>query len=390
MKKIIFILILCFAFSVSSNACLNYYYTLDKEGHLHSAGEGTDLLRPFNKNFNTELIVSKMVKLETKMKLEHSYMLLSDYSVSLLKLGKTKEALEILDELYFHYPNEYKIASNLGTAYELNGQVDSALKYIKRGLQLNPNDHGGSEWIHVRILETKLNLAKDSVWLKTHTVLQLSEKQKTDTLVQKQILIQVQERFPFCKGQDPIMASLFEDMGDISANLNSIEYAKVFYQIAKEYYGNTSESLSDKVRQMQKLSDKYSVVTAPHWGRSDGGEGENVKLGTISYKTLIGDNDLNNYQINWSKINMDVKSLLAEVNLSLTVQQARDSALKNQTEDLKLNSDSSSLKEFNEADPSAEQSPVKSKAILIILCAAIGGGLMGFVLSRIAKKRRNK
>lgn len=53
-----------------------------------------------------------------------------------MKLGKADVALEILKELNYHYPNEYKIVANLGTAYELNAELDSALKYIKKGIKL--------------------------------------------------------------------------------------------------------------------------------------------------------------------------------------------------------------------------------------------------------------
>src|ERR1044072_359909 len=237
MKKRFCILVFCLGIIFPVTACLNYYYTVDRAGMLHFAGE---VKLPFNTNFNKELIVAGLKRLEGKMQKEHSYMLLSDYAVGLLKLGKTKEAVDLLAELYRHYPNEYQIASNLGTAYELNGQNDSALKYIKRGMELNPNDHEGSEWIHVKILETKLKLAADSNWLKTHSVLELTPVQKVDSNVRKQLLIQLQERFPFSPGPNAIMANLFIDLGDLYANTSSIEYAKLFYQIANTYYGDKS------------------------------------------------------------------------------------------------------------------------------------------------------
>lgn len=389
MKKSFFVLFFCFAFALSSTACLNYYYTIDKDGGLHFAGEGEDLLQPFNKNFDTKLVASQMHKLEKKMKQEHSYMLLSDYAVSLMKIGQAKAALDILVELSAAYPEEYKIASNLGTAYELNGQVDSALKYIRRGLQLNPNDHAGSEWVHVKILETKQQLAKDPAWLQSHTVLGLSEKQKQDSIVQKQILIQLQERFPFTPGPDAIMASLFVDLGDISANLNSIEYAKVFYQVAKEYYGDSSPALATKVKEMQKLSDKYASVRPKH-AKHTGNEkleGENVKLGTLLYITLI--NDFGKAEIDLSKINTDPKALLAEVNLKMTVKEAREAAVKNQTEGMKLVPDSSD-KKIAEADlPPIEQGRGKtnSNSWMIILLSLVTVILVGALVYRISNKR---
>src|SRR5687768_9054517 len=113
MKKLVFLFVFSIA-GLSALACLNYYYSVDKEGHLQPLPDS--LMEPFNKNFNKELNVSKLRKLEAKLKKEKHYMLLSDYAVCLMKLGKAQEAVNILSVLYRHYPTEYKIASNLGTA----------------------------------------------------------------------------------------------------------------------------------------------------------------------------------------------------------------------------------------------------------------------------------
>tara|TARA_B110000046_G_C13024495_1_gene413104 strand:+ start:2444 stop:2677 length:234 start_codon:yes stop_codon:yes gene_type:complete len=56
--------------------------------------------------------------------------MLSDYAVYLMKAGRVDESLAILKELNKNLPQEYQIAANLGTAYELNGELDSALFYI--------------------------------------------------------------------------------------------------------------------------------------------------------------------------------------------------------------------------------------------------------------------
>lgn len=386
MKKIIASFVFLFAFVVSSNACLNYYYTLDKEGDLHFIGK--ELLPSFNVNFSNEFQVSKMKKLEAKLEKEQSYMLLSDYAVSLLKIGKNKEALEILVELNGNYPGEYKIASNLGTAYELNEEVDSALKYIKRGLELNPNDHEESEWIHVKILETKKNLANDSSWLQSHTVLGLSEMQKQDTVVAKQILIQLQERFPFSPGPDAIMASMFVDLGDIYANTQSIEYAKVFYQIAREYYGDMSIALSNKIRAMQKLSDSYSSVKPPR--KVEGHpKASNEKPGTISYKTMLKDSYDDKYKIDWNKLTYDPKVLLAMVNLNMSVKEAREQALKNPSGDLKFVADSTNVK-LVEVAATGRKLPFKSNSIVIILFSILGVAVVGLIAYKVVKSRRSK
>jgi len=379
MKKII-ILLAFFYFTSNVNACLNYYYSLDKEGHLYALGETWKF--PFNKNFNPEMNVSKLKKLEKKLKTEKNYMLLSDYALCLMKLGKPKEALEILSELYKHYPNEFQIASNLGTAYELNGQNDSALKYIKRGLQLNPHDHEGSEWIHVKILETKQKLKADPGYLNTHSILELNDKQKKDSAVRNQLDIQLKERVPFSPGPDAIMASLFNDLGDLSANLRSIEYARAYYQIAKEYYGGKAEIFDPKIKEMKKLIDKYTSVR-PHPDKQR--ESSEIKIHAINYKEILTDNS-KDYKINWNEINTNTSQLLAMADLSKTVEEVKQTAAKD-SGDLNLVEEHKDAVDHKnlEAAPALKE-PAKNNLLLYALIALVLFVLAGLYFIKRSKK----
>lgn len=304
-----------------SFACLNVFYGVTNEGNTIPLGE--NWLIPFDKNFNVKKEGKTIKELQQKLVNDSSskHMLLSDYAVSLMKLGKAEIARDLLIELYKQHPTEYQLASNLGTAYELTSQVDSALKYIKRGIELNPNDHQGSEWIHVKILETKKTLEKDTLYFKNNTVLNLSETQKKDTLVFQQILIQLQERVPFSKGpKDQIMASLFEDLGDLSANTKSIEYAKAYYEIAKYYYGSTSSKLLRKIttvrrnyyqeqRNAQKIKTEYRNKNRgyKHTGL--------IPVRLFKYNKLLIDKNSSKQKVNWTTIETNVDTLLNFVGL---------------------------------------------------------------------------
>lgn len=311
MKKIRLSFLLTLFVYLHSSACLNYYYSLDKEGNLIPIG--LNWHDPFNINFNKEKEVKQLKKLEEKLKTEKNYMLLSDYSVGLMKLGKHEEALSILSVLYQLHPEEYQLASNLGTAYELNGMIDSALKYIRRGIELNPNDHEGSEWIHAKILEAKFNLRIDPNHLHKNSLLGLSVQQKKDSLVLQQINIQLKERVPFTPPPDLIMSLLFTDLGDISANIRSIEYAKAYYQIARDYYGGDSVLLTPKIKQMIKLIGAYTNVR-PKDKKTQ--VGTDMKLGFFKYQELLIDNDKKKFQVNWKIVQTNPDSLLAMANIS--------------------------------------------------------------------------
>lgn len=314
MKKIFLLLTLLLNFTIG-HACLNYYYSIDNAGHFHDA-EG--LKKAFNTNFNLKSIEADLKKMEVKLKSNKDYKLLSDYAVLLLKAGRTKEAVDLLEQLSLKHPDEYQIAANLGTAYELAGNVEKALEYIKRGIELNPNAHAGSEWVHMKLLETKLKLEKDANYLDKHSVLNLSDKQKKDEKVRDQLMIQIRERFPFCKGPDPIMASLMMDVGDCYASTLSVEFAKASYEIALHYYGAPAEIVDPKINHMKELLRQFTnldVSSGP--GRSTElhnylrKEGEHNRMSGIKYKTLLNDNNPSNYAINWSDIQYNTDSLLA-------------------------------------------------------------------------------
>lgn len=264
-------------------------------------------------NFNVKKIAKSLPKIEKKIKESGDYKDLSDYAVALMKLGLFEEAKTILVELEFAHPEEYKLASNLGTAYELLGKVDSALKYINYGMELNPNAHEGSEWVHIKVLETKNYLKEDSTWLESHTVLELTEAQEKDSSVLHQIFIQAHERFPFTPTNDPIMASIMVDLADCFAANTSIEHAKAMYQIAREHFGDTSQMLNDKIDAMIKLRGQYDGIR-PERDRTYR-LGEYVKIDGIRYAKLLDDNNDPPYALNWEDYETNVDTLLSWVGL---------------------------------------------------------------------------
>jgi tetratricopeptide (TPR) repeat protein len=312
MKKTLLLFVFLCAVNIPAFCCLNYYYTADKDGHLHYQGDEHAIMIGFNTNFNLRLLSEKIVKQEETVKTEKSFEALSDYSVMLMKMRKNDVALIILQSLYAAHPDQYQLAANLGTSYELAGEVDSALKYIKRGIELNPNAHDGSEWVHVKVLETKLKLRTDSTYLKTHTVLELTAQQERDSLVAHQIEIQVRERFPFCPGPDLIMASLLEDMADITLNINSIEDAKTYYNICKYYFGDSSATINSKIKASMELIEKHSTVRPEQFPAMDG---DNVRLGPYRYTEMLDDNNPDKFQIDWSQVNTDAIALLNLIGL---------------------------------------------------------------------------
>lgn len=307
-----FLVLSLLVLSIPALSCLNFYYSINDDGHLHEITDFHESFRRFNKNFNLKRIDSKLRSYESDIQANKDYQLLSDYAVLLMKAGKTEASKELLYHLYIAHPTEYQLAANLGTAFELCGEVDSALKYIERGIELNPEAHEGSEWVHLDILNTKKELELDSSYLSHHTVLNLSESDKQDSTILNQIFIQVHERFPFSPGPDPIMASLMVDLGDCFANILSIEYAKAMYTLAKNYFGDESESTQDKIDQMIAKRVEFNNIQPE---RHVNLQGDVIKISGISQSRMLDDNNRNNFEIDWSTIETNVDTLLAWVDL---------------------------------------------------------------------------
>ena len=150
----------------------------------------------------------------------------ADLAAALLHLGRTREAIQILEPLAKEHPWEYRLIATLGTAYELDGQLNRALEYISRGIELNAQSHEGTEWLHSRILKAKLEIAKNPKWLNAHSVLgydfgdppRFPPEFRTDdhvARVLKAIGYQLNERLQFVLGTDPIVADLLNDASHI-------------------------------------------------------------------------------------------------------------------------------------------------------------------------------
>ena len=195
----------------------------------------------------------------------------SDYAVALIYLGEYQEAIEILKGVEEEQPGEYLVAANLGTAYELAGDVAEALKWITIGYERNQESHHGSEWVHVKILEAKVKMAEDPDWLKSNTVLGIdfgsaekpyaSEHVIVDELgishelvdVADAVKSQLFERLKFVTAPDPIVADLLFDLANLIALNSVVERAIPIYKLAGEFGVENESLLAQRIDYHQNL-----------------------------------------------------------------------------------------------------------------------------------------
>lgn len=190
---------------------------------------------------------------------------LNDFAVALILAGDYAKAITILHSVEARYPGQYRTAANLGTAYELTGNNTEALRWIKEGVRRNPQDHQGTEWLHVKIIEAKIQRSMDKAWLLKHYVSGLDfgdgyepkgtpESSTRDFLgkvhpmaeVRAAIEYQLQERLKFVSPPDPFIADLYITLGDIDSIHHEGGYGSDEYYEAAKLFGPDKSGIVER------------------------------------------------------------------------------------------------------------------------------------------------
>lgn len=173
-------------------------------------------------------------------------------SVSLIKTGAYEEALVILEPLAIEYPDSYTVHANLGTLYELMGHPEAALTHIQKGIELNPESHQGSEWIHVKILEAKLAMEKDPNWLASNKVLGPLTAENLYTAYSHGHF-QVASRIPFSPQPSPILSQLCGELGEFLAQQQSVQRGHQYFLLAQYYAEDPTTAYTDRIAELEKI-----------------------------------------------------------------------------------------------------------------------------------------
>ncbi|HVE39688.1 MAG TPA: hypothetical protein VNM14_07360 [Planctomycetota bacterium] len=200
----------------------------------------------------------------------------SDYAARLVHRGESRKAVDVLEAVERSHPGEYIVAANLGTAYELSGDLAKAHHWIGEGMRRNPDSHEGTEWLHLRILEARMALAKNPDWLRTHSVIGLNfgsdaqprkpEEWPKDTGgaegVMKALTYQLRERMAFVPAPDPLVGSLIADLGVLLLLYRNADMAIPVFDLALTYrpFGvaqvEARRSLSEEIVRSRGDSDR--------------------------------------------------------------------------------------------------------------------------------------
>jgi len=253
--KYTFISLLAILSTINTYACLNYY-VVDERGrsHIH------DNYPPSHVYINPKITIEQLQWAEARINNTSDssrYKYLSNYCVCLIKLGRNAEALPILEKLAADKPGEYEIIANLAVAYELNGQLDKALQYLKKSLEISPKSHNESEWIHQRILEYAIKVRDNKTGDLPNTI--LGVENDSAATIGEQITYQLKERVPLTPSSNELLSKVIEESADFYRKNISIEWAIELYAIAIGY--STDSKKNEQLwEQMTVLQQKLASL----------------------------------------------------------------------------------------------------------------------------------
>ncbi len=180
-------------------------------------------------------------------------------AVALILRGQYAKAVEILLKLEQETPGNYAIASNLGTAYELLGDNEKALKWIEEGIARNANAHYGTEWLHVEILKTKIKLRDDPDFLKDNHVVDISRY--SPYVLKDALFYQLNERMLFVKPKDPVVADLLFTYAMLESENGFLEVALQLLEWSESYgYANPGELSHYRVIFLDIVDNKHTFI----------------------------------------------------------------------------------------------------------------------------------
>jgi hypothetical protein len=265
MNKKLLLIILALTCYSKIFACLNGESIVLKDGTF--LYQDTQWPVPHGHDFYFNDFENGITRLDSLYKATKDLDYLSDKGLLLILLKEYDQAIKIYLDIENLQAGRYSTASNLGTAYELIGQNESALKWIKKAVEIDPTSHKNSEWLHVKILETKI---KGSSFITTDFLLNTNfgtEIMPTSSLnddeiskLSKALYYQLNERVSFVKPKEKIVAQLLFDLGNLEFLLLHYGNAKLNYKEAEKYgySGKLIEHRFKESTRLYKLSDTIS------------------------------------------------------------------------------------------------------------------------------------
>lgn len=207
----------------------------------------------------------------------YDYKTQADFAMHLSRVGRFKEAITILRNVYQHQPDENKIAFNLSLLHEMSGEIDSSLIIIERVLKKLPSNYKGKEWLQKKVIQAKIIIKKNPEWIQHNCVLCLKVKHAKQIFIkssegsffdknfeQNNSLLAVMQhgiktRMPYSKDPDLVLSKLITEAAELMAQEFSMEHAIALYYLAKEYDPHDKLESGQKILNLKFKMDQKKI-----------------------------------------------------------------------------------------------------------------------------------
>lgn len=285
-KSIHLVLIALLAVSLPTQACINETGTNHRGELIKPMSYSGQRLKPFLVTSTmTKAMIDRSEQVVQAAREQPSFHNLNNLAAVLIRLGRLPEAVKLLQFLETKHPGHYETAANVGTAYELLGRNEDALKWILEGMKRNKDDHYGTEWLHAHILKAKLgqipkpapgrsilnlDFGNDAMPRRptrfpvgnAGEVLSLFE-------VAQGVRYQLFERIDFVGAPDPIVAGLLLDWANLELLAGTVESADVLYDAALRYGSSEGRTIAIRKTQVARILAQAKAKPAPVHGQCE-------------------------------------------------------------------------------------------------------------------------
>ena len=209
---------------------------------------------PQGLEINYENLERKLIEIEDQIDEGVGTILLeNNYAGILIYLGRYEEAKLILEINQEEYPEMYSVNANLGTLYELLGLNDEAYNLIQKAINTNNKSHGGTEWIHLKILDLKRKKLDIEEYLHENPIIFIDSLPKYNSLqkirlkqIGKELEYQLIERMTFIKDKNMIVGRLLFELGIICRILGNYEEGLKIFKTSKDY-GFQNDKIDEEI-----------------------------------------------------------------------------------------------------------------------------------------------
>lgn len=272
-----------FSTSLQANACINAVGTNYRGEFIRPMSYTGQQLKPqLTTPTDRAFLIPWSEHAVADVRKSPSFRNLIELSAVLIRFGKLPEAVKLLQFVENKYPGKYQTASNIGTAYELMGRNEDALKWILEGLKRNPNDHFKTEWLHVHILNAKLGKIPqqapgrsilnldfgNEAMPKRPAHLPSGNDGKPVSLYEmgSGLRYQLTERIWFVPAPDKMVAGMLLDWANLELLAGSVESADVLYDAAIRYGIKEDRTISLRRKEVANILSRARKNPNPQKG----------------------------------------------------------------------------------------------------------------------------